>query len=286
MSKLTFQLKIQFPENATEPERFFRTAASLIESYNNLDNIILSTVTNPTESRLILEDLKKGSVVASFMRVIEGTDDDKLTPNQIVDYVSEARKNVTKSISENTQSSSKEIIHNIEEKLVETATELGIDSNLINKIPPIVMAESINAIAKSTTELRPNENAKIISESRDSISEIELSNSIPKLDIKQLASDLTDKEIENHVKLILLIRKLDFLGKSQWAFKKGDETIYANITDESWLKSLHNREIALYSGDALEVSMYEKTAYDIAGNQLSITREITEVLRVIRADKK
>ncbi|EPG67400.1 hypothetical protein [Leptospira wolffii] len=274
MSDSSYEIKISFPTNATEPERFFRTAARIIESYNSLDKALLSSISSSASSTLILEDIKKGSILVKLMRKIEGSD------STTVKFIDNARATVTRTISSSQASTPKEFIDEVNSEIEKSALVSGLTNGTFKGLSYGDLGEVVNQIASSTTELRDNEIAQINSNLNDDSVTLD----IPRekaLDLKELESSLTSSKIENTIRVILLIKKLDFFGKSQWTFNRGDEKILAKISDDSWLNRFHNREIPLLPGDALEVDMLEVAAYDIHGNQLSINREIVSVIKTI-----
>lgn len=282
MIKSTFQIKIEFPPSATEPERFFRTAASIIESYDLLDKILLTTIGGKIKSKLILEDLKKGSLLADFIRLIEGTDETPPNENS-GKFLTNVRNNVTKTINNLKDNTPAEIVNGIEKEIEKTALESGIKKVDFKPVPKMELGNIINKIGDATSELRVGEIAHITTltgQEAENIESITIPQNI-KIDIKELEESLIDKEIENKTRAILLIRKLDFLGRSQWNFKKGDINISARILDEEWLEEFHNRKINLLPGDALDVELKEMTRYDVHGNQLSQTQDVIKVNTVI-----
>lgn len=283
MTKISFQLKIQFPNDATEPERFFRTAASLIESYNELDNVILAAVSSVSSSKLVLEDIRKGSLIATFMRTIEGSHDGSVSSDAAAQYVSQTRTNVTKTIAKNARKPQSELMTEVENEIANSAKQVGLKVRPLEGAAKMELADTINRLSSSSSELRPNEIARITTTANGNVDseELDVPRDVRKIDIKKLEADMTHEEIENTIRVKLLIKRPDYLGKAQWAFKKGEENISASISDEAWLNNFHSRAVALLPGDALDVKLKEVTAYDIAGNQISVHREIVKVLKII-----
>lgn len=274
MTNSSYEIKISFPSDATEPERFFRTAARIIESYNSLDLALLNSISMSASSTLILEDIQKGSMIVKLMRKIEGN-----SP-EAANFIDNARTNVTKTFIETQKTTPKEIVDELNDEIKKSAINSGLNIQGFKELSYNEIGEVINQISSSTTELRESEIAQINS----NINNEQIVVDIPRdknIDLKELETALTTSKIENTIRVILLIKKLDFFGKSQWTFNRGEEKVLAKISDEAWLIRFHNREIPLLPGDALEVDLLESSAYDAHGNQLSITRDIINIIRTI-----
>jgi hypothetical protein len=279
MIESNFRIKINFPYDATEPERFFRTMAKLIDSYNFLDDHLLLSVGRNTKSSLILNNIEKGSLIADFIRKIEGKEDIKTNT-----FLSNARAEFTKELAGLDSSNGLNTIKKIEDKIETIATTEGLEQDF-QRIPTIEIVNTIEKLNSSLKELRDEESAMIIQDSlieQDKIEEVE----IPKkrvFDLSESIDSLVAEERINYSSVILRIKTADFLGKSQWNFKKGEEKLTAKITDDNWLNNFHNRKIKILPGDSLDVELKEIIRYDKYGQQLSSNFEIEKVVKVIES---
>lgn len=274
MTNSSYEIKISFSDDATEPERFFRTAAKIIESYNNLDIALLNSISMSASSTLILEDIQKGSMIVRLMRRIEG--DSSGAGN----FIDNARANITRKINNSQNTKPKAIVDELNEEIKKSAIDSGLNIQSFKELNYNEMGTVINQISSSTSELRENEIAQINSNINNQQTIVDIPRE-KNIDLKELESSLTTSTITNTIRVILLIKKLEFFGKSHWTFNRGEDKITAKISDETWLTKFHNREVPLLPGDALEVDLNETSAYDAHGNQLSITRDIINVIRTI-----
>ena len=92
----------------------------------------------------------------------------------------------------------------------------------------------------------------------------------------------TTKTYEEPVYLI--VKKPVFIGKGQWEFKFGKETLNMPIEHDEWLEAYQNRKIDIRPGDKLEVICSVTVVYNKNMEPVSETRVIKEVKRVITPD--
>lgn len=283
MIESEFEIKIEFPENTPSPERLFRTAAKLIESYNDLDRLLLKSVSASADSTLVLKDIRKGSLIAGLIRKIEGIDEPVLgNENQAPsEFLSRSRTLVTNKISEITESNSNEVIDSINEAVEEIAEATGVRNNVqFTPLPKLEVSESINKIVDSVEELSSDEVAQIADDFEMQEAPII---SIPrgkKISIEDIEDALTEHEFVNTISTIVTIKMPDFLGTAKWKFRYSGKNITADISDEEWLQKFHNREKPLAPGDGLMVDMVETKKLDSRGNELSCTREIIKIHQI------
>jgi len=97
---------------------------------------------------------------------------------------------------------------------------------------------------------------------------------------------LAANTIENNIEMILMVRKPDFLGETQWEFRYQKIKMSASIKDTTWLDSFHSGEIDIRPGDKLRVLMHESVSYSAEGEVVEERREINEVRAVIKQQKQ
>lgn len=287
MIESSYEIKIEFPEDTEKPERLFRTAAKLIESFGILDEGILQTVSSGADSTLVLRDIRKGSLIATLMRKIEQPSQSQLGSHdeeKVPEYLTASREIVAKGIGGLNGDNSHAVIQDIAQKIESLAEQTGIKQAFqYAPIPKLKLGKAVEGIINSTSELTENEKALISSNFAAAADEFPTID-IPRgksIDIRQIESALTERTIENTVKVILVIKKPDFLGTSQWVFKHGnDSNLNAKISDKPWLDSFHHRQITIAPSDALECDMKETATYDKHGNMISMTREILKVHKI------
>jgi hypothetical protein len=100
------------------------------------------------------------------------------------------------------------------------------------------------------------------------------------------AAPITSETQEKHseAEIIITIRKPDLLGDARWQFTHGGAVVSASIKDELWLKKLHDRKIALHSGDALQCRVLFTYIFDSKALMIEQKTDILEVIDVLKGD--
>ena len=61
-----FEIVINFSPNEGDPARIFKTMSGLIESFQDIEKHLVSTIDLSLNANLVLEDIEKGSLKARF----------------------------------------------------------------------------------------------------------------------------------------------------------------------------------------------------------------------------
>jgi hypothetical protein len=138
----------------------------------------------------------------------------------------------------------------------------------------------LSSLAIASNGLIDNEKATY----SDSQADTEISKGVA-IGLKEIEESLTDKVIENTVRMFLLVRKPDFLGDSKWEFKHDKNPLLANIADQTWIESFREGSIALHPGDSMEIELHTISKYNRNGLLISQTNQITKVYGVIHNTK-
>lgn len=103
-----------------------------------------------------------------------------------------------------------------------------------------------------------------------------------KVSIEKLEEEAT-RETSSHrdQAMILVVKKPDYLGTSQWLFRYGGKNLAATIEDEEWLNRFQARKIDVRPGDALKCEVRIEVAYGYSNNVIAQKHYIEKVQRVI-----
>ena len=82
-------------------------------------------------------------------------------------------------------------------------------------------------------------------------------------------------------KMILMIKKPDYLGFSKWDFKSESKSFQAKILDGRWLKKFQNREIVIKPHDSIEANVKVIFKYSYERILTETIYEVVEVIRVV-----
>lgn len=279
--KSFFEIKLEFDKNTENPSRLFFSFAEMIDSVNNLDIVIAKTVNTSISSKLVLDDVEKGSIIAKLWNELVISEEGKIenleAQENIKEYIEESRKATINFISSN--KSSVQDLENLNAEIIEIANKNKISETFNFAEPNLIeLAKSINSINDATNDLNENEGF-ILTNSDDNPSEI-VRNGSPKIDIELVEKSLTKEELVNNYETFYKIKKPDFLGDSQWEFKHGNKNIKVKILHQEWLDKFHKGDEIVLPGDSLRVKIKQTNKYNINGYLISEKIEIVEVLEI------
>lgn len=279
--KSEYEIRLDFERETENPSRLFRAFAEMIEGVNDLNFFIAQTVNTSIKSKIVLDDIEKGSLIGRLFNELiigeEGQFDDSPEKEKIESYVEESRAETLKFISE--KKSSVEDLETLKDNIEKIAKEKDlVDTFNFGEPDLLKLAKSINDINDSTKNLNDKESFEVKSENRE-IKDIK--SGTEKIDIDAVEEALTENEIVNESEMIYLIKKPDFLGDSAWSFKHGKKAISIKILHEEWLEEFHSGEKVVLPGDSLKVIVRQTSKYNKNGYLISDKLEIIEVNDII-----
>jgi hypothetical protein len=276
-----FAIKVDFNKEQTNPSKMFLALSSLTKALESTDQSLIKTFNLSIEPITLVEDIRQGSVLIWLRNLLESIDDEAIKDLEVKKaigaYLVKAKYIVIDFINKRTEIKSIEEIDYLNAELVKEATNTGVNSL---------------SIYSSTNSLDLLNNIKLINESIELFDDftnvtycLSESKSVPFnkfFDISpESIEDIATKEIiKNQTKMILKLKRPDFLGDAKWEFRHGKKKIEAKINDSEWIEKFKNREIMLLSGDSLEADVYCEIRYDHNDEVISEDYCITKVIAV------
>lgn len=258
-----------------------KSFAEMIDGINNLDYLIAESVNTKVKSKIVLDDIEKGSLIGRFWNELvvseDGQIDNSPEEEQIEKYIEESRAETFKFLSE--RKHTVEDLENLKEKISDIAKSKNLPESFNYAEPDILnLAESINKINDSTDKLSDAESFELKSPNNE-VKDIK--NGTTKINIEEVENALTDNEIINESEVFYLIKKPDFLGDSAWSFKHGTKSVSIKILHQEWLDNFLSGYIPVVPGDSLQVRVKQISKYNKNGYLISEKTEIIEVIDVI-----
>lgn len=99
--------------------------------------------------------------------------------------------------------------------------------------------------------------------------------------IEQLATRET--EIHTVPRMVLVVKKSDYLGDSMWEFRHGKKSLEAKIEDAQWLQEFRDRQVTIRSGDALGCRIRIEISYGHDNEVVSEKHYVEKVLELLEA---
>ncbi len=161
--------------------------------------------------------------------------------------------------------------------------ELSKDANLENldiraPIPGEDLIEIVKKFESVKESLIPGDKAEFLLSEESRILFVQSF----KVSIEKLEKEAT-RETSSHrdPAMILVVKKPDYLGNSQWLFRYGGKNIATTIEDKEWLNRFQAREEDVRPGDALKCEVRIEVAYSYSNNVIAQKYYIEKIERVI-----
>lgn len=278
------EIKIDFKEDAGSAARVFEIASNLIRAFEDLDRVLITTVDSKISTALILEDVEKSSLKIYLRNLLKASDDQALKEldwkPQVGKYLVKAKylalEWLDRSIAEDEPARIEDLTDRIRKLAAETDVRHLPDYPPIN---PARLAQPLDAIQRTKGQFREGEKLTITLDQADYQVRLEErwlpSDHLPPTPIEQ--------ELSNDVDMVLIIRKPDFLAKTQWQFRHGKSTLSAVMDVPDWIREFHQGKHPLKPGDALRVRVRFEYRYDTNGDLADQKATVIKVYGVIQA---
>lgn len=278
-----FCVKVDFEKGTPHPEKILNAAAQFIESLQSLDVLLVQSVDSKIKPVLLLEEMEAGSLKIWLKQFVKAIPDDALKSLDwkpaVGKYLVLAKHTVLSYLSENGGLKDSESLYELSSGLHRLAQDTDARKMpAYRPVSPSEIAQQLKQISEAFEFLNETESISLLSDEDDDVT------LYGTLSVKQedIVNILAGDSISNEVEKILIVRKPDFLGDTQWDFRHEKKKFSARIDHAEWLSQFRAGEIDIRPGDALRVITLETTTYGKDGEVLSEDSSITKVLGVIR----
>lgn len=280
-----FEIKVDFTPGRGEPSRVFRTMSGLIDSVQFLDQHLSATVSTRIHTRLLLQDVKAGSIRARLKNIIEGVPDEALKQGDykkvVGHYLHKAKHKILDWCSKRNEIKERSEIKQLEGEILELAKETDIKQlPAYFPIQTCTLLSDISAMKAALNNLEEGDTATLIS--NEGKSEF---NRILVISDDVVRDLMTREMIVSESERILKVKKPDYLGTSKWIFKHSGHPIDAKILHEEWLRKFQTKTVNVQPGDSLRAIVREETLYGYNNEIVDINYEILKVIEVIEGPK-
>jgi hypothetical protein len=275
-----FGFKIEFVRGTKDPSRVFRAFSGLIDFCQVTDKTLIKSLDLDIEPDLRLDNIEQGSIIVWLKNVLKSANENtlhNLNLKLVSSHLVEAKSYIIKFINQRPTIKNTSEFSELKEKLMSSAkktnvNELGIyttpsDKDLLLSIDKFQLASSELQSADKlyyltrSSNLPVNHDFCISPESRDKL--------------------LVKDTIKSVSKMILKVKKPDYLGESKWECRHNRRAIDVKINDLDWLKKFRRREVIIAPGDAVEAQVEIISKYDFQGELISTQYTIQKVIAVI-----
>ena len=266
-------LVIDYKPGVSHAIDILQGAMALIHALDRLDHALLSSVDTNLEPVSILNDVVHSSLKLLLARALRKIPDQHIGSLEWKKWAGELLVKGKHKLLSRLDADAPEI-----QKIVDSlAPDYKAAPGLVGYEPPRVseIKPALAEVAKARRQLI-GQRVSIQSD----LGDIELYDVVHPDEV-EFAEPLIEHVVINRGREFFKIKTVDMLGKSQWTILRNDRLVRISILHESWLEAYHSRKIQILPHDSLECSYEETVNYDAAGNELSRSLAVIEVLRVI-----
>jgi hypothetical protein len=281
-SETEFQLVVDFDRGRGDPSRVFRAMALLVDAFSSLDRDLLTAVDVGLNADVVLDNVETGSIKALLRAIISDVPDEALKNadwKKIVGhYLLRAKYLILKWCEDKNELISKSDVDALEGLLAEAV--IATDVKLLpayGRVPTEKLLHDVQLIQGALRVLDEGDRAYFVSRGVEI-----LLNRRMELSPDLVREILTNEIIKSHLITTVLVKKPDYLGRSQWSLQFQGHKIEASIRDKEWLGRFQSRLLDVRPGDSLKVDLVQETYYGYLGEIVHRQYAIDQVLDVIR----
>jgi len=280
--KADFCIEMEYERESENPSRVFRSMFELIDSFQEIDKNLVTSIDVNIEPILLLEDIEAGSIKVWLRNVLKLIPDDAaygLDWKPIVgQYLVRAKKAMVDFLGEKTTITNADEIKPLEDEIYELAEKTKVRwLPAYTRIPPKQILEGIQKISQSLSHLTKGDRANYIVPD-EPVSEFNLTFYIAPESIEDL---LAKETLTSESEMLLKVKKPDYLGESMWDMRHGIGVIQVRILDKEWLDKFQDRRINILPGDSLRAKVQIINKYDTDNELISTHYDATKILEVI-----
>ena len=275
-STADFGFQIDFARNTEDPARIFRALSELIKFCEVTDKALIKSLDIDVEYKLILDDIEEGSLIV-WLKYDFDSINEKINLRFIYSYLVSGKSCIIEFIQQKNTMSRSDVI-DLQERLQNRAKETKINPlDIYIPVNEKDLVLSLTSSTSATSNLQASEKlAYLAGESHLHF------NPNFSLSAKEGENLLVKDKITSNLKMILKVKKPDYLGESKWQFKHNRRTIEVKITDLDWLESFQkNREFSIKPGDAIKAEVEVTSKYGFSGEILSTEYVLKKVIEVV-----
>ncbi len=279
-----FCIHYSFDKVHNNPMRVFRSIADILESFSQVDKLLVTSIDEKIEPVIMIEDIEAGSIKVWIKSVLSSFDDDALKEldwkKQVGSYLVKAKYAILNFLEDKVSITDAMEVEAIEVKLLELARETEV--LLLPCYTPVqkpALLETLADLSRASQSISEGDSVAY-----ETLSGNATFNASFQFSAESVASLLTRESLTSNSVMILQVKKPDYLGDSKWEFRHGTRNFTAKITDEAWVRKFQSRQIDIRPGDALKVEAEAVVAYGHRGEVVGQTTTVLKVFEVVGAE--
>lgn len=267
-------LVIDYVPGRTVAVDVLKGAMELIESLDELDAVLLSSVDTSLEPVSILNDVQHSSLKMMLARALRKVPDSHLSSLDWKKWVGELLVKGKYLLLQRIDADApavQEVLDRLEPEYRRAPGGLLLGYN-----PPSVVdvQEALDKVAEARANF-PGQKVTIQTE----LGDVPLPDTVTAVTDTLLGAP--QSSVTNRGTEFFKVKAPDYLGNAQWAVLRNGRQVRVDMLHQHWLDEYHQRKIVLLPGDSLECKYEETVRYDANHNEVERHLAIIQVLRVI-----
>ncbi|MCY4170815.1 MAG: hypothetical protein OXF08_04350 [Bacteroidetes bacterium] len=255
-----FGFDIEYKQEKGSAKRVFGATYRFIEACEECSQALVGSIGISIDPVIVLEDVEAGSIKTRF-KIFYKTEGEEVIKSGdfwriVCTYIIEGYKiifNKTNQIDQEPQ------LRDIQSDLYQLSKEVEIEN--IGILNPVSDQDIIGIVEKFESIkdfLITGDKAEFLLSEEISVQIIQEI----RVNIEKLQKEATRETLSHSdTSMILIVKKPDYLGDSQWVFRHGRKAILAKIEDKNWLKDFQERRKHVRPGDALKCKVRIENSY-------------------------
>lgn len=282
-SKGDFGLELSLGPRTENPADMFQSLAGLIRAFAEIDREFAHTIDRALDPRLVLQTIEIGSLRTWLASSLRSVPDEVLKDGDwkkaIGFFLVKAKHKIIQWLEGKETIESPAEIEDLRMQITELKNEVERLRQLPVETPtPVnVIVAAVKNISVALAPLPSGQSIAYVS----SEGSLEINRSFAVTD-EQIEKILTKTFKTERTRMVLTVKKPDYLGKSMWDVIAQGHTVKAKIIDEHWLETFHQRQIALLPGDALSGDVRIDAHFDEEGRIFETKHTVEKVHEVVK----
>ena len=274
-----FAFYIDYKKGEGSASRVFSAMNSFIVACEAIDRELVSCVDSHIETVMLLEDIEAASLKVWLRNFLTATDDQALKgldwKPQVGKYLVRAKYLILRHLDNPDKPTD---IGSLRNDIQQLASETDV-RHLPSYAPvnPTALIATMENFQQVKNALADGDVASMITD--DDRHDMNLTiqwdiESIRQLSIRETSTTLS--------RMVLVVKKPDYLSESQWDFRHGKMALSAKVEDAKWLDAFQTRQVEIRPGDALRCRVRIEVSYGFDNEVVSERYVVEEVNEVIQ----
>jgi len=278
------EVRIFFVKDKGSPSRIFLAATDMIQALEEMDRVLVKSISSKIEPVMMLEDVEVGSLKVILKNVLKQADDEALKSLDwkplVGQYLVKAKYLILRWADDDEPTKSLPDLRRDIQALAAKTDVRGLPD--YSPVDPTALMAAVQKVQSSKEKLIDGDGIFYNGDGTGEEYELDMSVHIDPNSILEIATKLT--EITPPMPMILAVKKPDYLGSSKWEMRHGKRAISVRINHEEFLRQFQARKIDVRPKDALKCMVQVEMKYGYDNELISETFVIVEVLEILQDD--